>query len=165
MRKLLVFILLQLPYFIYAQEQLNIKGELSSSQNKKKVYLVHIADMQEKIDSAEVFNGKFEFNINLKQPSIAIMLLNHDGTALESKTPKDILRFFIEPGKAILKGKDSIATAKISGLSILKENEEFTEATKPIEDKLTALNKEFQNLPKKVFKTPRGEKSNFKCFH
>jgi peroxiredoxin len=147
MRKLLVFILLQLPYFIYAQEQLNIKGELSSSQNKKKVYLVHIADMQEKIDSAEVFNGKFEFNINLKQPSIAIMLLNHDGTALESKTPKDILRFFIEPGKAILKGKDSIATAKISGLSILKENEEFTEATKPIEDKLTALNKEFQNLP------------------
>lgn len=147
MRKLLVFILLQLPFFIYAQEQLNLKGELNSSLNKKKIYLVHIADMQEKIDSAEVLNGKFELNINLKQPSIAIIILNHDGSALESKTPKDISRFYIEPGNALLKGKDSVATAKISGLNILKENEDFTAKTKVIEDKLTALNKEFLNLP------------------
>lgn len=147
MKKLLLALLLQIPLFIYAQEKFNLKGELTTVKNNTSIYLVHIAENQEKLDSAKVKDGKFEFDINLSQQSIAILLLDHSGNSLKEQGAKDIYRFFIEPGKAVLKAKDSISKSTITGLEILKENDELTIATKNLEEKLRNLNVEFAALP------------------
>jgi peroxiredoxin len=147
MKKLLLALLLQLPLLIYAQEKLNLKGELSALKNNKSIYLVHVADNQEKLDSAIIKDGKFEFDIPLAQPSIAILLLDHSGTSLKEQGPKDVYRFFITPGKAILKATDSISKATITGLEILKENDELVKVTEITEHKLKNLNEEFAALP------------------
>lgn len=147
MKRLLLAILLQLPLFILAQDKFNLKGELSAFKNNKNVYLVHISDNQEKIDSTTVKDGKFEFDINLSQASIAVLLLDHSGNSLKEQGPKDVYRFFIEPGKAQLKTTDSVSKAKITGLEILKENDELLKTTKGVEEKLKNLNIEFAALP------------------
>jgi len=147
MKKLLLAFLLQLPLVIFAQDKFTIKGELSPLKNNKLIYLVHVAENQEKLDSTVIKDGKFVFDIPLTQPSIAILLLDHSGSSLKEQGPKDIYRFFIEPGKAVLKTTDSISKAKITGLEILKENEELVKATKLTENKLKDLNVEFAALP------------------
>lgn len=146
MKKIIALLILQIPFLIYAQEKFQLKGEIRNLKEEKSIYLVHIADNTEHIDSTLVKNGEFEFNIKLKQPSIAILLLNHSGNVLKDQGPKDLLRFFIEPGNAVLKTQDSIFSAKITGLNILKDHEAFKAATKTIEDKLIDLNKEFTRL-------------------
>lgn len=146
MKKLLLAILLQLPLFILAQDKFNLKGELSGLKTNKSVYLVHISDNQEKIDSTKVKDGKFEFNINLSQPSIAVLLLDHSGNSLKEQGPKDVYRFFIEPGKAVLKTTDSISKAKVTGLDILIDSDELSKATTSVDEKLKNLNLEFANL-------------------
>lgn len=147
MNKLLLIFLLQLPLIIVAQEKFNLKGEFSSVKEDKTVYLIHIADNQEKIDSAKLNNGKFEFDIALSEASIAVLMLDHTGNSLSSRNAKDVLRFYIEPGKAVLKSTDSISKAKITGLDILKQNEEYINVTKIVEQKLKDLNSEFAALP------------------
>ncbi len=147
MKKLLLALIMQLPLFIYAQDKFNLKGELSPLKDNKTIYLVHVVGNQEKLDSAIVKDGKFEFDIPLAQPSIAILLLDHSGSTLKEQGPKDVYRFFIEPGKAVLKTTDSISKAKITGLEILKDNEELVKATNNTERKLKDLNVEFAALP------------------
>lgn len=146
MKKILALLILQIPFLIHAQENFRLKGEITNLKEEKSIYLVHIANSKENIDSTVVKEGKFEFNINLKQPSVAILLLNHSGNVLKDKGPKDLLRFFIEPGTAILKTQDSVFSAKVTGLNILEDHEEFKASTKAIEDKLIDLNKEFVKL-------------------
>lgn len=147
MKRILLAILLQLPLFIYAQEKFNLKGELSPIKNNKSVYLVHISDNQEKLDSTKVQDGKFEFDIPLSQASIALLVLDHSGNSLKQQGPKDVLRFFIEPGKALLTTTDSVSKSKLSGLAIFKDNEDLIKATKGFEDQLKNLNIEFAALP------------------
>jgi peroxiredoxin len=74
-------------------------------------------------------------------------LLDHSGKDLQTKqSPKDIYRFYIEPGEATLTASDSVANSMLSGLNIFKDNAAFIQSTQPIEQKLIALNNEFGAL-------------------
>ncbi len=149
MRKLL-FALLLIPFLTKAQDKFSLKGDIKNLKTDKTVYLIHIDGRNEKLDSIKTVSGKFEFNIDLSSPALAILLLDHTGNDLNTKgTPKDIYRFFIEPGQATLTAKDSIKTSKIKGLAIADENTALTNSTKKIEDGLMALNKEFTALSDK----------------
>lgn len=146
-KKILFAILLQTPILLYAQNTFNLKGEIKNIAPTKKIYLVHVANQREILDSATFNNGKFEFNINLTTPTIAILLLDHSGKDLTSQnTKKDIIRFFIAPGKADLAAKDSINNAQIAGLPVITDYNEYLAITKPTEEKLNALNTVFATL-------------------
>ncbi|ADY54090.1 alkyl hydroperoxide reductase/ Thiol specific antioxidant/ Mal allergen [Pseudopedobacter saltans DSM 12145] len=145
MKKLLLALLLS-PSLLFAQDKFSLKGQLDTKNNNKKIYLVHLEDQGEKIDSAVINNGQFHIDIQLDKPSIAILLLDHTGNSLKNQGAKDIYRFFIEPGQATLQAKDSIAKATVKGLKILDENKAFEENTKLINTKLESLNKEFASL-------------------
>ena len=146
MQKILLGLLL-LPLLSTAQNKFTLKGEISGLKNDKKIYLVHVEGRSEKLDSATTAKGKFEFNIDLNAPSIAILLLDHSGNDLNTRgTAKDIYRFFIEPGNATLTAKDSIAKANVKGLAVADDYATLNKITKTTEDELIALNQEFGNL-------------------
>lgn len=148
--KKLLFAFLLIPFLSNAQNKFSLKGDIESLKGDKKIYLIHIDGNAEKLDSAKTINGKFEFNIDLNSPSIAILLLDHSGNDLNTKEgPKDIYRFFIEPGKATLNAKDSIFNATVKGLAIADDYEKLTKSTNKIADALVALSKEFANLSDK----------------
>lgn len=148
MKNLLIAITFLFTLSAQAQTNFNLKGEIKNLQSDKNIYLIHIADQREKLDSAKTTNGKFEFNVDLNSPSVAILLLDHSGNDLnEKQSPKDIYRFFIEPGKATLTAKDSIAKAYVNGLQIFDSSKELNKSTAQIETKLIALNQEFNALP------------------
>nr|WP_294896437.1 TlpA disulfide reductase family protein [uncultured Pedobacter sp.] len=148
--KKLLFALLLIPFLTNAQDKFSLKGDIKNIKTNQTVYLIHVDGRSEKIDSVKTANGKFEFNIDLKSPALAILLLDHTGNDLNSKgTPKDIYRFFIEPGQATLTAKDSIKTAKIKGLAVADEYAALNNSTLKVEDSLMALNKEFTALSDK----------------
>jgi peroxiredoxin len=145
--KLLIIFLAFAPIFAFAQSNFHLKGEVKGLSVDKNIYLIHIVDQAQKLDSAVIKNGKFEFNIKVSSPTFAALLLDQSGTDLTSRdTPKDIFRFFVDAGNATLIAKDSIAKAKVAGLPIFQEQEDLLSALKPIEQKLVDLNKEFNQL-------------------
>jgi peroxiredoxin len=148
MKKIIFYILLQIPVFAFAQSNFSLKGEVKNLGSTKNIYLIRLVNQKEELDSAKVTNGKFEFNIQLSSPSIAILLLDHSGNALKEKNgTKDIYRFFVEPGQATLTASDSIANAQVKGLSIFKDHAEFLLITQNSDQQLSALNTEFAALP------------------
>jgi peroxiredoxin len=148
MKKLLLIIALQIPILVFAQNTFTLTGQFENLKENKDIYLIHVAGQKEVLDTAKVINGKFEFNVALTNPSIALLILDHTGQDLQSKDQqKDIYRFFITPGKGTLKAKDSIANAQISGLPIFKEHQALIATSLPIENKLIALNNQFNALP------------------
>jgi peroxiredoxin len=147
MKKYIFYILLQIPLIVFAQNPFSLKGEIKNLPANKTIYLIHLANQQEILDSAKIINEKFEFKIDLASPSIAILLLDHSGKDLtDKKSAKDIYRFFIATGNATLTAKDSISNAKVTGIPIFKEHDAFLKATEPIEKQLIALNVEFAAL-------------------
>lgn len=149
MKKLLLAFLL-IPFFSNAQDKLNLKGNIEALNSDKNIYLIHIDGNAEKLDSAKTVNGKFEFNIAITSPSVAILLLDHSGNDLNTKgSAKDIYRFFIEPGVATLTSKDSIYKAKVKGLAVADEYIALTASTSKIDAGLMSLSNEFASLSDK----------------
>lgn len=155
MKRIILAFVLQLPILVFAQNNFSLKGELKNLKETKNLYLIHIEDQREKLDSTKVINGKFDFNVELEKPSIAILLLDHTGNDLTDKqSKKDVYRFFIEPGKANLNASDSISKSKVDGLPIFIAHEALIKSTLPIEDQLLALNKEFMTYPENKRSNP-----------
>ena len=147
MKKIIFYILLQIPVFVFAQANFSLKGEIKNLTTTKNIYLIRLVNQKEELDSTKVSNGKFEFNIKIASPSIAILLLDHNGNALKEKNGnKDIYRFFIEPGMATLSSIDSIANAQVKGLNIFKEHDDFLKITQSSDNQLKSLNAEFAAL-------------------
>lgn len=138
---------MQIPVFVFAQANFSLKGEIKNLNIRKNVYLIRLVNQKEELDSTKLINGKFEFNIKIASPSIAILLLDHSGNALKEKNgKKDIYRFFIEPGVANLSSIDSIANAQVKGLNIFKEHDDFLNITQSSDEQLKVLNTEFATL-------------------
>jgi peroxiredoxin len=156
MKKILIALMLQIPVLVFAQNTFNLKGEFTNLKENKNIYLIHVENDAEKLDSAKVTNGKFEFNIALAKPALAILLLDHTGNDLNSKqSPKDFYRFFIDAGNATLTSTDSVAKAKLKGLEIFDVHQQLIKSTIPIEEELIALNKEFGSYPEDKRRDPK----------
>ena len=159
MKKIFLSLLLQIPVLVFAQNTFSLKGQFTNLPASKTIYLIHVEDQGEKLDSAKVTNGKFEFNISLTTPTLAILLLDHTGTDLTSRnSPKDFYRFFIEAGNATLSTTDSISKAKLNGLEIFNVHQQLLSSSAPIEEQLVALNKEFLSYPEDKRRDPKFTK-------
>lgn len=147
MKKVLFSFLACLPFVSFAQGDFNLKGTIKNFPEQKNIYLLHIEAGQQLLDSAKIINGNFEFHVPLNEPSIAVLVIDHSGHDLqEQNSPKDLYRFFIDKGNAVLTASDSIAKSTVTGLPIFAEHDALLKSTVVPEQKLTALNKEFAAL-------------------
>jgi peroxiredoxin len=105
-------------------------------------------DDQTKSDSANVQNGSFHFTGAVAQPAQASLYLNKN--PLVNKVAKgenlDIFRFYVEAGKINLNSTDSLKHITVTGSPINKDYTEWKALRKPAENKLDALDKEFDKL-------------------
>lgn len=147
MKQLLFILLLQIPVLLFAQDRFILEGKVSSSTDGKKIYLVHLTETEEKIDSTFINKGKFHFSIALKEPAIGVLILDHQGKGLnDPQSQKDLFRLFIEPGKASLTATDSISKSIVKGLKVFEEQAVINQIIASSDENLNRLNIEFSAL-------------------
>ncbi|RDC55914.1 AhpC/TSA family protein [Pedobacter chinensis] len=139
MKKLLISILMLLPFMVAAQKGYTLSGKIPELKEPAKAYLAFYKDAAWKeTDSVEIKNGKFQFNGNVEEPqTVIIAIRRHE--AKQSSKQSDYQSFIIENSKITIEGKDSIYNAKITGSLAEKENREREEMIKPITKQIIHL--------------------------
>ncbi|MEC5145508.1 TlpA disulfide reductase family protein [Chitinophaga sp. 212800010-3] len=122
-----------------------IEGRVTGKRPPAKVFL----DVQRKLDSAEVVNGKFSFKGQVKDaPVMAYLLFDHSGSDLHDYSrQRDFQGFYLENGRLKIETRDSAKQARISGSKAQAEYVKLQAATKPIETKQQLLIRENSALP------------------
>lgn len=143
MKKLMIPILMLLPFVVTAQKNYTLKGNVPALKAPAKAYLVTLqADKWKETDSVEIKNGKFEFtgHVNEPQPAlIAIKPLRFKQGAMTDDT-KD---FFLENAVITFDATDSIKNAKVNGSVADRENSEREAMISKVTAKIMILQKEY----------------------
>lgn len=136
-----------LPICGLAQEKYTLQGQVGKLDKPAKAYLRLKYDGVERIDSAEIKKGKFEFKGTIPSPMEAHLRIIHDNAPVDPTKPvkQDILPFLIEGTTIKFVSKDSIKNAEISGSPLNVENEKVNAMLKPIYDQYEALNAEYKS--------------------
>lgn len=102
---------------LYAQQPFNIKGQIGKEINGFVTLTLFDGDIKIK-DSVQVKAGKFSFTGQVKEPSLATVMLNptiyRPGSDQEQWISKDAQDFYLEPGNSLILSKSGIQTARIS---------------------------------------------------
>lgn len=157
MKNILITIFLVAPVVMMAQQSYIIKGQIGKTNSPAKVYLSYRELGTEKLDSAVLSNGFFEFKGRVKSVNFAELIMNYKGTGLPKLHRTDgsyAVVFYITPGTTLVQGSDSLYKAKISGIQV---NEDFVAYNKLIKRnsiKQQTLRDEYTKLS--------AEKSEFK---
>ncbi|WP_316802676.1 TlpA disulfide reductase family protein [Pedobacter nototheniae] len=157
MKKLLLSAVALLPLAAMAQKPFNINGDIKGLKTGDKVYLVYAASGKNITDSATVANGAFTFKGTLNDPSRGNLFLNKN-PYVNRPAKGEVLDFtslYIEPGNIKLTAADSIKHATITGSAINDDDKKLKALTKPVNDKLAAINAEFSKLSEEQQKDPK----------
>ncbi len=139
MKKLLVSILMLLPFAVAAQKSYTISGKLPAVKGQAKAYLVLLKNNAWKeVDSTEIKDGKFRFTGSVEEPQNAILAVRRSGTP-----QRDSQGFFIENSTINMVGTDLISNAKITGSVADRENNEREAQIKPVTAGIMKLQDEF----------------------
>ena len=143
---LLVFIL---PFFVRGQKGYRINGEISQLKDGAKIFLIYEIEGRSVVDSAFSQNGNFSFSGEVDYPISSSLYLNKNPFVNRPARNEqmDFFRFYLEPGKLVMRAKDSLKNIAISGSQVNVDQEIFKKMRTSVDDKFTALNKEFYVLP------------------
>lgn len=143
MKKLLIPIIMLLPFVVAAQKNYSITGNIPALKEPAKAYLVTIqADKWKETDSTEIKNGKFEFTGRVSEPQQAMIAIKP--LRLEqSATHGDTKVFFLENAAIRLDATDSIKNAKVSGSVVDRENSEREVMISKVTAKIMMLQREY----------------------
>lgn len=109
-------------------------------------------------DSVEIKNGKFVFTGTVDEPKSVIVAVRPT-TPAKVRSKRDYISFIIENSKITLEGKDSIYNAKVVGSVAEKENSEREALTKPLTEKIIALQNKYGKKNKEgVYEKPLEER-------
>lgn len=137
------------PLTLGAQGRFKIEVKVDALKNGDKIYLVYQVGDQHKTDSALVQNGQFAFEGKLAYP-VSSSLFLHKNPYVNKPAPgerMDYFRFYLEPARFSLAAPDSLKHLKVKGSRINDLNRELMNMLEPIDNKFTALQKEFEALP------------------
>jgi len=130
-------LLLLLVTSLVAQAQKNnfvIQGKFSN-WTRGPVVLLYQANNELVQDTVEVTNGSFTFRGSLSQPrQVGIYSI-----AAEAGKTKDNISFYIDHGKTVLTGKDSLTQASIKGSTLTAEGLQLQKQVAPYHKKLVDL--------------------------
>lgn len=115
-----------------------VKGTASYIEPVSKVYLSYSANGKRVSDSTELKNGTFGFNVNISEPTQAMIMVRfkeHDGKVRNLERTQ----LYLERGTILIKIKDSVKNAIITGSKSQKESELLSGMVKPYNEKSNTL--------------------------
>jgi thiol-disulfide isomerase/thioredoxin len=150
----LVMLLCSSTSICMAQDKFTITGSLPQAGSNKKVLLTYVnSEGKSAKDSALVTNGKFKITGTTAFGNRSYMELQPVlKDTSKTRRATDFTEFYLEKGNTIVKGKDSISTAAISGTNVQKDNLEYHSQMDPIQ-------KEYQQLVTRYFKASKEKDS------
>ncbi|UKJ06795.1 TlpA disulfide reductase family protein [Solitalea lacus] len=144
MKKIILTAAMSMPILVWAQtetETFKIEGRVANQKQEAKAYLMYRAEGKNKIDSAELVNGKFLFSGKVSAPTSATLTLAHSGQRLGENQDKYIL--YLDKGDIVLSTKDSIKNATISGAKLSVEYARYSKLFAAQTLALAGLDKEW----------------------
>lgn len=146
-----------MPALAFAQnaQPFTIKAKLTNIKGSATAYMVYYLGANSVTDSSTVSNGEFKFDGVVMDPVNASLFVDHQNLGFSkyiaqnfpdggpSKTA-DGLSFFLEKGDIVVTGKDSIATADITGSMVNDDNKDLKAQLKVITDKAKQITLEGQ---------------------
>jgi len=153
--KLLLFLAVLAPVWGIAEETFHLQCKVGNLNSPAKAYLMYRENGKQVFDSAQIFNGTFEFKGKVIVPTEAYIRINHDGVPDNPviKPKYDVIAFFVENKTITITGTDSIAKATVTGSKLNDENVKVTAQLKPLIAKYDGLNQEYNS------QTPEKQKS------
>jgi peroxiredoxin len=147
MKSVLMIAAFLAPAVLFAQDKkqseqaFTIEGSVTQLQKPAKVYLSIRAKGGNKLDSADLKDGKFVISGTLAEPSMAYLVMKVQDPAMQLENPndrkKDVLTVFIEKGTMKVTTTDSISHATVTGSAA---NDDFTKLNTLLKDVTTQLN-------------------------
>lgn len=138
MKKIILAIMLIAPLSLIAQKgDFTLKGNVGSLNTPAKVFLRYRLGTTDIVDSKDIKNGLFEFKGTINDPVKAEVCIQYLGTQMPG--PAHFLPLYLEPGLVKISSPDSLTNAKITGLSVNKDNEKLKLALKPSDQKMATF--------------------------
>ena len=145
MKKLLLSAMALLPIAALAQKPFTVNGDIKGLKTGDKVYLIYQTEGKSITDSAIVANGAFAFKGTLASPAQGSLFLNKNPYVNRPAQGEklDALSLYVEPGNIKLSAADSLKKATITGSAVNADAAKLKALTKPVADKLAAINAEY----------------------
>ncbi|WP_282636079.1 TlpA disulfide reductase family protein [Sphingobacterium thalpophilum] len=138
-----------IPVVACAQRSYTIRGEVNKLKNGSKIFLIYEIDGNSVVDSTVSAGGQFSFSGRIGYPVSSTLYL-HKNPYVEKLAPKeqmDYFRFYLEPVVMHMRAADSLKNIVITGSQVNADQDTFRKMRSGVDDKFTALNKEFAALP------------------
>ncbi|WP_443936948.1 redoxin domain-containing protein [Pedobacter sp. MW01-1-1] len=145
MKKTILSAIALLPFAAFAQKPFTLNGNVKGLKTGDKVYLFYAAANSRVTDSATVTNGAFSFKGSISDPSQASLYLNTNPFVNRPKpgTKLDNASLYLESGTINLTAADSLKNGVITGSPINADANKLKALTKPINNKLAAIDAEY----------------------
>lgn len=147
MKRTILIAMAVFPAMLFAQNgAFTVKGKVGKYNAPAKVFLLYSTNPETQVtDSAILKDGSFSFKGSVSEPVTGVLVLDNKGVGLQNVRPEsqpDVLRFYIEKGDVTVSGTDSLSKATVTGKTNA-ENKKLSAQLKPVENKLSALNGEY----------------------
>lgn len=153
MKSVMMAMALLLPMVLLAQEKwkgeqsFSIQGAVTTLQKPAKVYLSIKRCGDNKLDSAEVKDGRFSFKGTLDEPTMAWLMLKVQDSAQtdnNGEKKRDILTLFLDRGEMTITTEEAISHAVVKGSVANDDYIHLNELLKEVNDKLEVLDQEYR---------------------
>jgi len=135
---------------LFAQDKsFTIQGSVEQLQKPAKIYICMKSHGSNKIDSADVKEGKFVLNGIVDEPTMAYLVLKVQDPNMENTGhgKHDLLTVFIEKGTLTVTTQDSISKATVTGSAA---NDDYIKLNELLKD-VTSQLKELQQLNRQLY--------------
>ncbi|MFE2863810.1 MULTISPECIES: TlpA disulfide reductase family protein [Sphingobacterium] len=145
---LLVVVALTLPFLVCGQNRYQINGTIPPLQDGAKVFLIYEIEGKSVVDSTFSRGGNFSFSGTVDYPVSSSLYLNKNPYVNRPARNEqmDFFRFYLEPVTMEMRASDSLKNIVISGSQINLDQDALKKMRSVVDDKFTALNKEFYAL-------------------
>lgn len=154
MKKILLIIILYVPFIVYAQKgEFLIKGKMAEPNTPKIIQLSGQSNSSTLSLTTKTTNGEFEFKGVIEEPTEVQLVVRNEGVR---SLQNDRLTFYLEPGETCLTSKSNrISDAEISESSINDLYQKLQRTLLPSKLKKDSLKAEYNALPEERQKDPK----------
>ncbi|WP_295128388.1 TlpA disulfide reductase family protein [uncultured Chitinophaga sp.] len=149
MKRLVLMTLCAIPVLAFAQGGAYvIKGKIGKLGAPTMAYLDRREDGNTYLDSVVLKDGAFEFKGTVKNPMMAMMVLDHTGAGMAEQGMMNMDRhlLYIEKGTITVLGKEKLETAKIQS-PLNKEYDRYKLYISAFDSAMAGINRDFNAVP------------------
>jgi len=149
MKRMILLALAVTPIAVWAQgDSYVLKGKIGNDNAPAKAYLFQLVNGNRVMDSALINNGAFQFTGTIDEPTMAQLVVDHSGGGLAHLSRNvDVTFLYLEKGDIDITAKDSVKYGVITGSKINEDNAKYKAAVAVPENKLKAIDAEYNAAP------------------